>query len=194
MVGRCSLLSNLLPMHHPLRAIDMALEFPHVEVKGMDLTPPTVSADFIPDNCTFEVDDANADFSHCESAYNLVHVRSIDVGMNDFHTFTYQIARTLRPDGILFLIFGSLVWISANILRIETGLTSRPANVRRESSAFTDSKSWRATVSAASDSGTGADGLERFTWCQRVLGAAYNAYVNRGNRGIHASMMWTGWV
>ncbi|KAG8955737.1 hypothetical protein FRC04_007728 [Tulasnella sp. 424] len=88
-------------------AIDMALQFPHAEVVGLDLVPPaTVAETAIPPNCRFEVDDANLSFEHYKECFNVVHVRSADQGINDFESFLYEIARTLRPNGVLLLVTG----------------------------------------------------------------------------------------
>lgn len=58
----------------------MAIEFPHAQVIGMDLAPPSIPENSIPDNCRFEVDDANNDLSHWANAFNVVHVRSVGRG------------------------------------------------------------------------------------------------------------------
>lgn len=85
----------------------MALQFPHAEVVGLDLVPPAnVAETSIPPNCRFEVDDANLSFEHYKDCFNVVHVRSADQGINDFESFLYEIARTLRPNGILLLVTG----------------------------------------------------------------------------------------
>ncbi|KAG8884541.1 hypothetical protein FRB99_004517 [Tulasnella sp. 403] len=62
-------------------AMDMAREFPHAEVVGIDLTPPTLHNTHLPPNCRFEVDDVNLDLSHY--------------------------AQTLRADGVLLLVAGA---------------------------------------------------------------------------------------
>ncbi|KIO33934.1 hypothetical protein M407DRAFT_17201 [Tulasnella calospora MUT 4182] len=86
-------------------AIDMALQFPHVDVIGLDLVPPAnVAEAAIPPNCRFEVDDANLPFDHYKDCFNVVHFRSADQGINDFESFLYEMAKTLRPNGILLLV------------------------------------------------------------------------------------------
>ncbi|KAG9028012.1 hypothetical protein FS837_004014, partial [Tulasnella sp. UAMH 9824] len=88
-------------------AIDIALQFPHAEVVGLDLVPPaTVTETTVPPNCRFEVDDANLSFEHYENCFNLVHMRSSEAGINDFQGFLYEIARTLRPGGVLIIATG----------------------------------------------------------------------------------------
>ncbi|KAG8955745.1 hypothetical protein FRC04_007736 [Tulasnella sp. 424] len=90
-------------------AIDMAVQFPHVDVVGLDIVPPVLLTDAdVPENCRFEVDDANLSFVHYENAFNVVHMRSANQGINDFETWLYEIARTLRPNGVLLLVNGSI--------------------------------------------------------------------------------------
>ncbi|KAG9007685.1 hypothetical protein FRB94_014107 [Tulasnella sp. JGI-2019a] len=87
--------------------VDMALQFPHADVLGIDLVPPVLlSVDSIPDNCRFEVDDANLSMSHHQECFNVVHVRSAEPGINDFEGFLYEVAQTMRPEGILILATG----------------------------------------------------------------------------------------
>lgn len=89
------------------RAIDIALQFPHAEVVGLDLVPPaTVTETTVPPNCRFEVDDANLSFEHYENCFNVVHMRSSEAGINDCEGFLYEIARTLRPGGVLIIATG----------------------------------------------------------------------------------------
>lgn len=88
----------------------MAVQFPHVDVVGLDIVPPVLLTDpDVPENCRFEVDDANLSFSHYENAFNVVHMRAANHGINDFETWLYEIARTLRPNGVLLLVNGSPV-------------------------------------------------------------------------------------
>ncbi len=92
----------------------MAMAFPHAEVVGLDLVPPAqLTESAVPPNCRFEVDDANLSFEHYHQAFNVVHVRSADAGINDFESFLYEIARTLRPNGVLLLVTGYPVSLQA---------------------------------------------------------------------------------
>ncbi|KAG8929325.1 hypothetical protein FRC02_005745 [Tulasnella sp. 418] len=61
-------------------AIEMALEFPHAEVLGIDLAPPITHMP-IPDNCRFEVDDCNLPLTHYMNSYNVAHLRSVEFGV-----------------------------------------------------------------------------------------------------------------
>lgn len=101
-----------------IRAIEMAQEFPHVEVKGLDLAPPhnLSEPDKIPANCSFDVADANTEMKRYAEAFSLVHIRAAHVGIADFHGFLYDVARSLRPKGVLLVGFvnpvsrGSRLW------------------------------------------------------------------------------------
>ncbi|KAG8925281.1 hypothetical protein FRC02_009797 [Tulasnella sp. 418] len=89
-------------------AIDMAAEFPHAEVVGLDLVPPTLAGvNEMPANCRFEVDDANLPLEHYANSFNLCHVRSAEAGIHDFDNFLYNVAQILRPHGVLVLSTGS---------------------------------------------------------------------------------------
>lgn len=85
----------------------MARQFPHADVLGIDLVPPVLlNVSEIPENCRFEVDDANLSMSHHQDTFDVVHVRATEVGINDFNGFLYEVARTLRPGGLVILITG----------------------------------------------------------------------------------------
>ena len=91
------------------RAVEMAAEFPHAEVRGFDIIPPTVPEREIPPNCTFEVDNADEDLSHLSNMYDFVHSRCVEYGLRDCRKFTYSIARTLRPGGLISIVNASMV-------------------------------------------------------------------------------------
>jgi len=88
-------------------AVDMALQFPGADILGMDLTPPAQSQPIeghtIPPNCRFDVDDANNSFERYASSFDFVHVRSAEPGIKDFDLFLYDVARALKPNGVLIL-------------------------------------------------------------------------------------------
>ena len=54
----------------------------------------------------FEVDDVNLSLAHYASSFDVVHVRLVDSGIIDYPNFLNEIARMLRPGGILLLIKG----------------------------------------------------------------------------------------
>lgn len=86
--------------------MQMAAEFPHADVLGIDIATPAVVSqkpDMIPPNCTFKIGDANKEVDNHPEAFDLVHVRLV-WNLEDYHGFIYQIARNLRPGGVLILI------------------------------------------------------------------------------------------
>ncbi|KAG8951249.1 hypothetical protein FRC04_006488 [Tulasnella sp. 424] len=88
-------------------AMDMAREFPHAEVVGIDLAPPTLHSEGIPNNCRFEVDDANLDLSHYADCFNVVHMRNIAQGIRNYKDTIHRVAQTMRSGGVLLLSAGS---------------------------------------------------------------------------------------
>ncbi|KAG9047670.1 hypothetical protein FS837_001746 [Tulasnella sp. UAMH 9824] len=90
-------------------AIKMAEEFPHADILGIDLAEPDILSDStrrVPPNCSFKVVDANKDMGEIDSGYDLVHVRCVEPGIDDSDLFFYDVARVLRPGGLLLLVAG----------------------------------------------------------------------------------------
>lgn len=96
-------------------AIQMARRYPHAEVVGIDLAPPLIPLESIPENCRFELDDANLSLSHYTNTFDLVHVRASDAGIKDFGTFLYNLAEVLRPGGLLILGSGDPQFYNENL-------------------------------------------------------------------------------
>ncbi|EJD54030.1 S-adenosyl-L-methionine-dependent methyltransferase [Auricularia subglabra TFB-10046 SS5] len=88
-------------------AIAMAKQFPHCEVVGIDLAPPKPQ-EAIPQNCRFEIDDANLGFPHFRERFDVVHTRSISAGIIDYPFFLRECARMLRPGGVFLFADGDL--------------------------------------------------------------------------------------
>ncbi|KAI0929195.1 hypothetical protein AcW1_006207 [Taiwanofungus camphoratus] len=88
-------------------AIDMAKEFPHCDIVGVDLVPPRVDGE-LPTNCRFEIDDANLGFAHYKNSFDVVHARAISAGIRDFPGLLQELAEVLRPGGILLLGDGDM--------------------------------------------------------------------------------------
>ncbi|KAI9509636.1 S-adenosyl-L-methionine-dependent methyltransferase [Russula earlei] len=86
-----------------LWAVDMADEFPHVDVTGVDLAP--LQPRNVPSNCTFELCDLDC---HClpypSNSYDVVHARNMHSGIHDYPQFLSELTRILRPGGVLILI------------------------------------------------------------------------------------------
>lgn len=91
-------------------AVDMSKEFPHCDVVGMDLVEPKASqsGNGLPSNCQLDVGDANTYVNlQPEASFDVIHKRSAEPGISDFHGFLYDCARALRPGGVLLLATGS---------------------------------------------------------------------------------------
>jgi len=86
-----------------LWAVDMADEFPHVDVTGVDLAP--LQPRVVPSNCTFEL--CNLDcrcLPYPSGSYDVVHARNMHSGIHDYPHFLSELTRILRPGGVLVLI------------------------------------------------------------------------------------------
>ncbi|KAI0748536.1 S-adenosyl-L-methionine-dependent methyltransferase [Daedaleopsis nitida] len=88
-------------------AIDMASQFPHCTVVGVDLVPPRILGD-LPPNCRFEIDDANLGFSHYKESFDVIHARSIASGIRDYPALLAEFAEALRPGGVVLIGDGDM--------------------------------------------------------------------------------------
>ncbi|KAG8944937.1 hypothetical protein FRC03_001866 [Tulasnella sp. 419] len=87
--------------------IDMANKFPETDFVGLDLVPPKLGDRVLPENCRYEIDDANLSMTHWVNAFDIVHVRALDDGIHDFEYFLYNVAQTIKPGGLLIIGGGS---------------------------------------------------------------------------------------
>lgn len=81
-------------------AIDMAHEFPHTEVVGVDLTPVPADLEAIPPNCRFEIDDINLGLNHFKDSFDVVHTRFVGTGLKNFRKTMDDVHQCLKPGGI----------------------------------------------------------------------------------------------
>ncbi|KAF8651489.1 hypothetical protein AX16_004787 [Volvariella volvacea WC 439] len=89
------------------RAIDMADEFPRAEVIGVDLSP--IQPRSVPPNCTFELCDLDQwNIPYPDDHFDLIHARSMHIGIRNYPRFLSEIARLLRPGGLVLIIEPSL--------------------------------------------------------------------------------------
>jgi hypothetical protein len=83
------------------RVFDMAREFPHCEVTGVDLAPVPVDPAELPSNCHFEIDDVNFGLAHFHNQFDVVHARLITAGIADFRRTMHDVEACLKPGGIV---------------------------------------------------------------------------------------------
>ncbi|KIO32945.1 hypothetical protein M407DRAFT_18103 [Tulasnella calospora MUT 4182] len=90
-------------------AVDMAKEFPHAEVVGLDLAPVNPSSN-APPNCRFILGDCNTclDDPSYESGFDMIQARCIVNGVLDYRKLIQDIWKSLRPGGVFFVIEGRL--------------------------------------------------------------------------------------
>ncbi|GLB34900.1 putative methyltransferase [Lyophyllum shimeji] len=89
-------------------AINMADDFPRAEVIGVDLAP--IQPRTVPPNCTFELCDLDQrNIPYPDNHFDFIHARSIHTGIHDYPRFLEEIARVLRPGGLILLVEPSLI-------------------------------------------------------------------------------------
>jgi len=82
-------------------AIEVALRYPHADVVGVDLAPMQTRE--FPGNCRVEVDDINLGMPHFHGQFDFVHARLISSGIKDYCGLIHEIARVLRPGGMVLI-------------------------------------------------------------------------------------------
>ncbi|KIO32943.1 hypothetical protein M407DRAFT_241198 [Tulasnella calospora MUT 4182] len=90
-------------------AVDMAKEFPHAEVVGLDLAPVNPSSK-APPNCRFILGDCNTclDDPSYESGFDMIQARCIVNGVLDYRKLLRDVWKALKPGGVFFSIEGHL--------------------------------------------------------------------------------------
>jgi len=84
-------------------AIDIADEFSHSEVIGVDLAP--IQPRKVPLNCTFELCDLDQwHLPYPNEYFDVIHARSMHTGIKNYPRLLVEIARMLRPGGLVILI------------------------------------------------------------------------------------------
>ncbi|KAG8834001.1 hypothetical protein FRC18_002742 [Serendipita sp. 400] len=88
-------------------ATEMAREYPHAEVVGVDLAPIPIDNEAIPSNCRFEIDNINLGLPHFSEQFDVVHIRLVGSGLKNFEERMRDIHSCLKPGGIV-------IWIDAD--------------------------------------------------------------------------------
>lgn len=88
------------------RAIEMARQYPHASVIGVDLAPTSLDPSLFPPNITFEVDDVNKGLAHFHGQFDVVHARCISGGIQRFGEMMEDAERCLKPGGVAIFVDG----------------------------------------------------------------------------------------
>lgn len=78
-------------------AIDMADQHPEATVIGTDLSP--IQPDFVPPNCSFEIDDVTLEWTYPEDHFDFIHVREMFGSIPDWDAFFEQAFKHTKPGG-----------------------------------------------------------------------------------------------
>ncbi|TFK29993.1 hypothetical protein FA15DRAFT_191701 [Coprinopsis marcescibilis] len=87
-------------------AIAIADEFPRAEVIGVDIAP--IQPSYVPPNCTFEICDLQEFLPYPPESFDFIHVRGLHLGIRDYPFLLQEVARLLRPGGLLLLVEADL--------------------------------------------------------------------------------------
>ncbi|KAG8945381.1 hypothetical protein FRC04_000831 [Tulasnella sp. 424] len=94
-------------------AMEMARQFPDVDVIGIDLVVPTPASP-IPANCRFEKYELNNGLAHYRNATNVIHASCMAQGITDFRQFLDEIWKALRPGGVYLMVSGDMQMLDEN--------------------------------------------------------------------------------
>ena len=80
-------------------AIDFADEFPSAHVIGTDLSP--IQPTWLPPNCTFQVDDAESEWTFASDSFDFIHIRCLFGCIESWPKLYSQCLRILKPGGYI---------------------------------------------------------------------------------------------
>ncbi|KAG4280179.1 hypothetical protein FPRO06_11512 [Fusarium proliferatum] len=89
-------------------AIDMADEYPSAEVLGTDIS--AVQPAFVPLNCSFQIEDAQLDWTFKPDEFDFIHIRYLYGAIDDWKKLYRQAFAHVRPGG----------WVESLEIDIET--------------------------------------------------------------------------
>ncbi|KAF8543714.1 S-adenosyl-L-methionine-dependent methyltransferase [Trichophaea hybrida] len=96
-------------------AIDMADTYPSAQVLGTDLSP--IQPKWVPPNCSFEVDDAELDWTHRSDTFDFIHLRNLAQSVTDWAKVMSEVYRCVKPGGYVELAeLGGIVYSDDNTL------------------------------------------------------------------------------
>ncbi|KAE9409660.1 S-adenosyl-L-methionine-dependent methyltransferase [Gymnopus androsaceus JB14] len=153
-----------------LWAINMADEFPRAEVIGIDLAP--LQPRTVPPNCTFELCDLETGIPYPDGYFDLVHARSMHIGIRDYPQLLQEAIRVLRPGGLIILIEPDLIPIVDG-----SRITRAPAGV----GAADWSTFWETYRSCLTRQGIDITVPQRLTEMLNATGAFENVITRDGN-------------
>ncbi|PUU82489.1 S-adenosyl-L-methionine-dependent methyltransferase [Tuber borchii] len=80
-------------------AIDVAETYPSAQVIGTDLSP--IQPSWVPPNVSFQIDDAESDWTFARDSFDLIHFRHLNGGIKDWGKLIKQSFDALKPGGWL---------------------------------------------------------------------------------------------
>ncbi|EAU92569.1 hypothetical protein CC1G_06580 [Coprinopsis cinerea okayama7 len=80
--------------------ISVARDFPNCDAVAVDLVPIGDASD-LPPNIRCEIDDINLGLSHFYGQFDVVHCRLIAPGISDYYRLIEDVARVVRPGGLV---------------------------------------------------------------------------------------------
>jgi SAM-dependent methyltransferase len=93
-------------------AIDMADQYPSARVLGTDLSP--IQPDFVPPNCSFEIDDVTLDWTYPPDHFDFIHIREMFGSIPDWDYFFEQAFRHTKPGGWVEIVEHSVEPVAIN--------------------------------------------------------------------------------
>lgn len=93
-------------------SLEMAKAYPRARVVGIDLAPVPIDPETKPPNCTFEIDNINNGLTHFDKQFDVINARLIGFGLQNFRKSMVDVARCLKPGGIVIWLDGDydLYW------------------------------------------------------------------------------------
>jgi SAM-dependent methyltransferase len=91
-------------------AIDIADQYPSAQVLGTDLSP--IQPDFVPPNCSFEIDDVTLEWTFPVDHFDFIHIREMFGSVPDWDYFFEQAYRHIKPGGWVEIVEHSVEPIS----------------------------------------------------------------------------------